>query len=500
MLGDGADFAALADGGFVGIGLPEVLGGSGGTVADAAVVLDAAAYAFLDGPVAETGWLAGWLLTSSGAHAPTGRASAIAGDIEIDGERVSGHFRRVPQADRAEEFVILGRGFLARVARDAVQVEPGRNLAGEDRSTVTLSHAAAEILPTTITAEQFRLRGALARAIQIRGAARRALELSVRYASEREQFGRPIARFQAVQHLLAQMASETFLIESSTRAAVALVGTSGEAFASAAAKQNASEAAARIARAAHQVHGAIGTTREHDLHRATTRLWSWAEEFGGAAEWAEKINDWSTAEVDLWAGGDLTMIDGMENSPLVGRATLTEHVHRVALAMDDLDKPSIAAVNGVAVGAGMDMALMCDIRYMARRARMSEGYVTLGLVPGDGGAHYLPRIVGVAKALELLLTGDAVGADEALAIGLVSRVVDDADLLAETQAFAARLAAGPPVATRLITRAVHLSLHNDLRTNLDLISSYMGLAATSDHAREARDAWRERRPPKYHRG
>lgn len=200
------------------------------------------------------------------------------------------------------------------------------------------------------------------------------------------------------------------------------------------------------------------------------------------------------------AGGDLTMIDGMENSPLVGRTTLTEHVHRVALAMDDLDKPSIAAINGVAVGAGMDMALMCDIRFMARGARMSEGYVTLGLVPGDGGAHYLPRIVGVAKALELLLTGDAVGADEALAIGLVSRVVDDADLLAETQAFAARLAAGPPVATRLITRAVHLSLHNDLRTNLDLISSYMGLAATGDHAREARDAWRERRPPKYHRG
>ncbi|WP_416063863.1 enoyl-CoA hydratase/isomerase family protein [Rhodococcus indonesiensis] len=197
------------------------------------------------------------------------------------------------------------------------------------------------------------------------------------------------------------------------------------------------------------------------------------------------------------AGGDLSMIADLDRSPLVGKRVLTEHIHQVALAMEDLDKPSIAAVNGVAVGAGMDMALMCDIRFLARSARMSEGYIRLGLVPGDGGAHYLPRIVGTAKALELLLTGDFVDAEEALRIGLVSHVVDDDALFDTAHAFAARLAAGPPLATRIITRNVHLSLRNDLRTNLDLVSAHMGLVATSEDAREARAARRDRRTPAF---
>lgn len=198
------------------------------------------------------------------------------------------------------------------------------------------------------------------------------------------------------------------------------------------------------------------------------------------------------------AGGDLSVIAGMDESPLVGKRVLTEHIHRVALAMDEFDKPTIAAVNGVAVGAGMDMALMCDMRFMARSARMSEGYIRLGLVPGDGGAYYLPRIVGVAKALELLLSGDFVDADEALRIGLVTRVTDDDTVLKEAQTFAARLAAGPPLATRMIKRSVYHGLNSDLRTSLDLISSHMGLVATSDDAREALSAMRERRTPTFH--
>jgi enoyl-CoA hydratase/carnithine racemase len=197
------------------------------------------------------------------------------------------------------------------------------------------------------------------------------------------------------------------------------------------------------------------------------------------------------------AGGDLGLIGGLDSSALNAKRVLTEHIHQVALAMDDLDKPVIAAVNGAAVGAGMDMALMCDIRFMARGARMSEGYVRLGLVPGDGGAYYLPRIVGVAKALELLWTGDPVDADEAQRIGLVSRVCDDATLLDEAHAFAARLAAGPPLAIRMIKRAVYQGLRADLRTSLDLISSHMGVVATSADAAEARKAMAERRPPRF---
>jgi len=198
------------------------------------------------------------------------------------------------------------------------------------------------------------------------------------------------------------------------------------------------------------------------------------------------------------AGGDLTVIEGMDSAPLIGKRVLTEHIHRVAYAMEAMDKPTIAAINGVAVGAGLDMALVCDVRFMARSARASEGYVRLGLVPGDGGTYYLPRIVGTAKALELLLTGDFVDAAEALRIGLVSRVLDDEIVLKEAQTFAARLAAGPPLAIRMIERAVYQGLDNDLRTSLDLISSHRGIVATSEDAREALAAMRERRTPNFH--
>ena len=115
-------------------------------------------------------------------------------------------------------------------------------------------------------------------------------------------------------------------------------------------------------------------------------------------------------------------------TPLERKSQLHDEIHQVALALEALDKPVIASINGAAVGAGLDMALMCDLRIAARSARLSEGYIKVGLTPGDGGAYYLPRLVGTAKALELLLTGDFVSADEAHRIGMVNRVVDDADL------------------------------------------------------------------------
>ena len=93
-------------------------------------------------------------------------------------------------------------------------------------------------------------------------------------------------------------------------------------------------------------------------------------------------------------------------TPLERKSQLHDEIHQVALALEALDKPVIASINGAAVGAGLDMALMCDLRVAARSARLSEGYIKVGLTPGDGGAYYLPRLVGTAKALELLLTGD----------------------------------------------------------------------------------------------
>ena len=197
------------------------------------------------------------------------------------------------------------------------------------------------------------------------------------------------------------------------------------------------------------------------------------------------------------SGADLSVLDAEEQTPLSRKEVLTHRVHRVALALEDLDKPVIAAINGVAVGAGMDMALMCDIRIAARSARLSEGYIRLGIVPGDGGCYYLPRLVGTSKALELLLTGDFVDAEEAHRLGIVNAVYDDAELRSQAHALAARLAAGPTVALRMIKRAVYQSAHSDLRTALDLISSHMAVAQLTEDAQEAYRAMKDKREPVF---
>lgn len=197
------------------------------------------------------------------------------------------------------------------------------------------------------------------------------------------------------------------------------------------------------------------------------------------------------------SGGEFDSLAPGEPTPYERKAFLTDHIHRIAYALEDLDKPVIAAVNGAAVGAGMDFALMCDMRFAARSARFSEGYVRVGLVPGDGGNYYLPRLVGTAKALELLLTGDFIDATEAERIGLVNRVYEDDALMEETRRFAERLATGPPLIIRMIKRAVYQSARSDLRTSLDLISSHMGIVQSMEDSKEAFYAFREKRTPHF---
>lgn len=199
------------------------------------------------------------------------------------------------------------------------------------------------------------------------------------------------------------------------------------------------------------------------------------------------------------SGGDMSRRtqDASPLAPMDRKDQLTHGPQSVALAMAEMDKLVIAAVNGAAVGAGMDMALMCDMRFAARSARFSEGYIRVGLFPGNGGCYYLPRILGAAKALELLLTADFVSAQDAELIGLVSRVYDDDKLMAETYAFAERVAAGPPIQQRLIKRAVYQSLTTDLRTNLELASSYMALVQTTRDYKEAVTAYKEKRKPVF---
>ncbi|MGK5532037.1 enoyl-CoA hydratase/isomerase family protein [Streptomyces sp. URMC 129] len=194
------------------------------------------------------------------------------------------------------------------------------------------------------------------------------------------------------------------------------------------------------------------------------------------------------------SGVDLSEFRGEQRSPLAEKELLAKRVHRVALTLEEVDKPVIAAVAGPAVGAGMDMALLCDLRFADRSARFSEGYITVGLVPGDGGCWLLPRAVGTSTALRLLWTGDFVDADEALRIGLVDEVHDDGDLMDAVYAYAARLARRPPVAVQTIKRAVRQGARHDLRTALDLISSHLAVISTTEDSREAFAAFREKRP------
>jgi len=198
-------------------------------------------------------------------------------------------------------------------------------------------------------------------------------------------------------------------------------------------------------------------------------------------------------------GGDLELLENTARStPLASKNLIWKHIQKIPLLLwEEIDKPVIAAINGTAVGAGLDMALMCDLRFAAESAKFSEGYIKLGLVPGDGGAYFLPRLVGTAKALELLWTGDFIDAGEAQKLGLINRVYPDDKLLEETYKFAERLVKSPEVALRMIKRAVYQGLRMDLRAALDLISSHFAVSQFTEDHREGLKALKEKRVPVF---
>ena len=196
-------------------------------------------------------------------------------------------------------------------------------------------------------------------------------------------------------------------------------------------------------------------------------------------------------------GGDLSRLGASESvTPQEAKAQF-ESLHRIARGMAGLDKPSIAAINGAATGAGMDMALHCDLRFMAQGAIMAMPYLRFGLFPGNGAAYFLPRLVGTAKALELIWSGDAVDAAESLKLGLVNRVVPPGALIKEVMAFAHRLANSPPLALRLIRRGIYQCAEMDLESSLELTSSNMAVTRTSEDHQEAVSAFLEKRTPVY---
>lgn len=184
-------------------------------------------------------------------------------------------------------------------------------------------------------------------------------------------------------------------------------------------------------------------------------------------------------------------------SPAEVRRGYWHGIQRIPMAMYELEAPSIAAVNGAAVGAGCDLSLMCDIRIAARSAAFAESFLRVGLVSGDGGAWHLPRVVGLSKAMEMTFTSDFVSADEAVRIGLASRMVEDADLLPEAMALARRIAAQPVHSLRLTKRLLRDSQHVPLPVALDLASSAQALAQHTHDQHEAVTAFLEKRDPKF---
>ncbi len=200
---------------------------------------------------------------------------------------------------------------------------------------------------------------------------------------------------------------------------------------------------------------------------------------------------------DLQASGEQDRVLMSDREAGERRNSLRYTVYRVPLAVQQLDKPYIAAVNGAATGAGMDMASMADVRIASDQARFAMSYVNVGLIPGDGGAWLLPRIIGMPKALELIWSGELFGAERALELGYVSKVVPHEQLMEETRAYALRLADGPPIAMQLAKRLVYRAMDQTFPEALEAAQAAMTIVQSTEDAVEGLRAFREKRKPHF---
>ena len=287
------------------VSIAEEAGGAGGSLSDLAAVLRVAGRFAAPIPLAETA-IAGWMLARCGLRIPSGplafgplHGETVTAHKHGAQWRLSGGMRRVPWARIAQRVVVLAAGpagdMVACVDPLQCKITPGRNLADEPRDDVVLDNVVvagslAAPAAAAVNHAALRLRGALARSLLMAGALERALELAVRYATERVQFGRKIGQFQAIQQELARFAGEVAAaVAAALSAAGALERGEDAVLAVASAKIRTAQAAQEGALIAHQVHGAIGVTDEYALHHSTLRLWAWREEFGNEAAWAMEL-------------------------------------------------------------------------------------------------------------------------------------------------------------------------------------------------------------------
>jgi acyl-CoA dehydrogenase len=313
-----AFWQALVDAGLTLAWVPEHQGGAGGNLADGFAVLSVAGRFAAPIAIAET-LLAGWLLSRAAIASPAGAMTVAparpADFIILNADRtLSGRARGVPFARDAKYLAVLATGAtgpsVALVEMGACRLADGHNLAGDASNVVTLDRAEAiqvASAPAGVTQQSLMMMGAVARSVAIAGALQAILALTVAYANERVAFERPIAKFQAIQHNLARLAGEV-------AAAMTAAGSAADAMAqadvfgdeifleAASAKIRSAEAAQEGAAIAHQVHGAIGFTKEHVLHRFTLRLLSWRDDFGNESHWAVELGNLVAARGanELW--------------------------------------------------------------------------------------------------------------------------------------------------------------------------------------------------------
>jgi acyl-CoA dehydrogenase len=309
---------ALSEAGLPLSWVPEDCGGSGASLAEGFSVLSAAGRFAVAVPLAET-MLAGWLLAQAKIASPEGEMTVAPASpkdritLNADGT-LSGRTRGVPFAKAAKHIAVLASGAnglsIALVEASSTRIEAGLNLGGDASDTVTFNNVAPVAIkpaPKGFDGTQLMLMGAVARSLQIAGALESMLEISVRYSNERVAFEKKISKFQAVQHNLAKLAGESAAaLAAATSAADAIANSTAfndEVFLEAtAAKVRCSEAAEKGAAIAHQVHGAIGFTIEHILHRYSLRALAWRDDFGSESFWAVELGKMVAARGadELW--------------------------------------------------------------------------------------------------------------------------------------------------------------------------------------------------------
>ena len=292
-----------------GFTLPAVaaeLGGTGGELPDELAVIHACAAVAARCPLPETA-VAGAVLAAAGHAVPPGPLVLVApagcAGLALAEGRLDGVATGVPWAGQVGHAVLpLSQG-LALVSLEGCVIEAGRNLAGEPRDSVRFHRHRPVALLADVPADALRLRGALMRSVQICAAAEQALQLAIGYTTNRKQFGKPLASFQAVQHQIAGAASKLAAARILLDAAYESLARGGAAEREiAAARINACLAGGECAAVAHQVHGAMGYAWEYDLHRHTSAIQAWRAEFGSLAYWAERLGARASAgpSADLW--------------------------------------------------------------------------------------------------------------------------------------------------------------------------------------------------------